>query len=335
MAPPLAVIIATCRRSPLLHRTLTSLAAGQLPPALQRIVVVENGPRLNAEGVVAGLRDRLPLVYQHVPDASKSLALNRALAACRDEFVVFFDDDVRVGERTLRAYAAAVSGRERGLFIGGRCHVDYEQEPPEWLLPYLPLSAKGWSLGPAPRPLAVPHALGFNWGAFARDIQVAGGFDPAHGPGRAVPIGEETRLQEALLHGGVKGVYLPEAEVWHYVPRERCSPEWALRRSELMGFCAGERLATLPARRRRLRLGLCAARMAAYTLVLQLFGARLAPRTHFHFRQRRAWRQGYHRGLRHASRRARELLAATPVSSADTAPRSVVRGGDVRAATPS
>jgi GT2 family glycosyltransferase len=37
-------------------------------------------------------------------------------------------------------------------------------------------------------------------------------------------------LQERLTAAGCEQVYLPEAEVWHYVPTSSCTPAWALHR---------------------------------------------------------------------------------------------------------
>ena len=64
-----------------------------------------------------------------------------------------------------------------------------------------------------------------------------GGFDPRLGPGAhapgagANPTGQERELQLRLLQSGRKPVFVPDARVWHWVPAERCSPEWALERA--------------------------------------------------------------------------------------------------------
>ena len=62
--------------------------------------------------------------YQFHPEANKSGALNAALHELQDGLVVFLDDDVRVGEGFLRAYAAAASGVTHGVFFGGPIHVE-------------------------------------------------------------------------------------------------------------------------------------------------------------------------------------------------------------------
>jgi hypothetical protein len=58
------------------------------------------------------------------------------------------------------------------------------------------------------------------------------------GPGTPAR-GQETDMQSRLLARGVTGYYLPGAVVWHFVPRERCSPAWALSRAEQSGVRDG------------------------------------------------------------------------------------------------
>jgi GT2 family glycosyltransferase len=78
--------------------------------------------------------------------------------------------------------------------------------------------------------------LGFNWAAFAEDLHAVGGFDYRKGPGSPTKsVGQETDMQERLLQAGRHGRYVPGAMVWHYVPRSRCSPDWALERAYRIG----------------------------------------------------------------------------------------------------
>jgi GT2 family glycosyltransferase len=180
----------------------------------------------------------MPVEYLYTDVANKSTSLNGVLRATGNEFLLFFDDDIRLHPDTLLAYATEVSSRVEGAFYGGPCRIDYEEEPPGWLKSFLPPSAVGWSLGDRKEPMARPLALGCNWGAFASDLRAAGGFDERRGPGTNAR-GQESDMQCRLLRRGVAGYYLPGALVWHFVPKERCSPEWALRRAEQAGVRDG------------------------------------------------------------------------------------------------
>jgi len=46
-------------------------------------------------------------------------------------------------------------------------------------------------------------------------------------------------MQRRLLARGLTGVYLPSAIVWHYVPLERCTPQWTIERNYRQGVERG------------------------------------------------------------------------------------------------
>lgn len=110
--------------------------------------------------------------------------------------------------------------------------MDYEEAPPEWLVPSLPFSVRGMDFRQGERP---DEFLGCNWASFKGDLRRAGGFDPNYGPGSPTgSSGQETEMQERLMAQGAERVNVPDAWVWHHVPRSRSSPSyaawWLLRR---------------------------------------------------------------------------------------------------------
>ena len=225
------VVIATAGRPDLLRRTLQSLCECDQPLCYRGTIVVENGDRRGAEEVVASFSARLRCRYLFVETSNKSLSLNVALQACGESLVYLADDDVRFSPGTLEAYAAAAAGISSGRYFGGPTGVDYEIRPPDWLMRYLPISALGWSAKPDGTQDELDF-LGFNWAAFAGDLRRVGGFNINRGPGAASgSTGQESEMQARLRRDGVKSVYVPDAMVWHYVPADRCSPEWAIARA--------------------------------------------------------------------------------------------------------
>ena len=234
---PLYVLIPTHGRAPLLGRTLASLAGCTLPESYVETVVVENGSKAGAEAICRQADPHLRVRYMHVEKANKSHALNEALKALPDEaLVVYLDDDVRLDPRVLDAYARAAKGRTEGQFYGGPVEVDYEVCPIDWIQPYLPPSARGWQMEDGDE----PNFLGANWAAFVGDVSKVGGFDPLRGPGTH-SVGQEHEMQWRLRASGVEPVYLPDALVWHYVPKDRCSAEWLLSRSIRIGKSKGRK----------------------------------------------------------------------------------------------
>jgi hypothetical protein len=235
------IVIVSHDRCHLLERTLASLAEGDLPPEYAGTLVVENGRRFGAEEAVAAASPRLHATYLFETSSSKSRALNRALEQLTDEFIIYLDDDVRVARHTICRYIDAAVAHARGYYFGGQTGADYEEEPPPWLREHLPASATGFSLGEAERNVDRPCFLGFNWAAFARDIRRVGGFPEHIGPGAPCgqTIGEESEVQRHLLATGMKGLYIPNAMVWHYVPKDRCTTAWVKKRCHTSGLVTG------------------------------------------------------------------------------------------------
>ena len=242
MTTRLVALIAACGQPDLLRRTLRSFADCNKPLGYGGVIVVENGRRAGLDVVVGefGPEHRFQYLFSEPPN--KSLALNRALQCIEGALVVFTDDDVCVPKHTLVAYADAAERCRDGEFYGGPIVPDYEDEgPPSWLVRYLPRSAAGWKLDlSAKTPISQPEFIGPNFAAFAGDICRIGGFDTRLGPGRhMVSPGEDTEIQERLLAGGVRGYYLPDAPMRHFVRRGAASPEFALERAERNGIYWG------------------------------------------------------------------------------------------------
>jgi GT2 family glycosyltransferase len=232
------VVLATRERDELLARTLTSLAQCRLPASFAGTLVVENGTRAGAERVVGEAAASLEARYLFEPAGNKSRALNAALAHIDDGLIVFLDDDVRPAAEVIEAYAAAARATGPGYFFGGPVEPDYEAPPPDWLTGFLPPSARPWCPDDA-QLAAKPFFLGFNWAAFASDLRLVGGFDERLGPGTDVGIGDESDLQRRLVASGLTAVCVRQALVHHWVPRVRCSPEWALQRAYRSGIRNG------------------------------------------------------------------------------------------------
>jgi GT2 family glycosyltransferase len=234
------VVIATHGRGPLLARTLATVAECRRPNGFRGVIVVENGGRGDAERVVAAAPAALAAQYLFEPIGNKCRALNAALARIDTGLVVFLDDDVRAEAWVLEAYARAAEGAGRNDFFGGPVEPDYEAPPPEWLTEFLPPSARGWR--PPDDAVALnakPFFLGFNWAAFADGLRAVGGFDERLGPGSDIGIGDESDVQRRLAAAGGRAMSVPDALVHHWVPRARCSPEWALERAYRSGVRTG------------------------------------------------------------------------------------------------
>jgi GT2 family glycosyltransferase len=228
MIKPIYCVIATCQRPSLLKRTLLSIEASRKPENFKGVVVVENGPKSGAQSILQEYVRTLENHYFYLSQANKSLALNHIIGKFGDCLFYFIDDDMRLDPDAICAMAEAFSQIRGRCFLGGPLGVDYESPPPDWLLYYLPYSAKGWQLQASATMLCdSPWFLGGNWAAASGDLCKVGGFPEGIGP-NALSGGEERAIQIELVNDGVSGYYVPQAKVWHYVPEERCSPRFAL-----------------------------------------------------------------------------------------------------------
>jgi len=311
MATTLSVLIATAGdRLDLLERTLASLAECRKPSIYRETVVIENGTRHGVDKVVEKFADSLGARYLFDPLPNKSNALNTALQGMGIALILMLDDDVRLQPDMLIKYAEAAQGSDGGVFYGGPMAIDYEVDPPAWLLAHLPLSARGWQL-PEGKDLGDRCFLGANWAAFADDLRQSGGFDLSRGPGAPWP-GQETEMQQRMRRLGVVARYVPDALVWHYVTADRSTPQWALQRH--YHRCRGK-AATMTdglAGRFKLRLRIAARRLLAMAYSVTAIGG--SPNMAFQAQLRRSMAQGSRDGLkqRHAD------TAACTASTAKT-----------------
>jgi GT2 family glycosyltransferase len=85
-----------------------------------------------------------------------------------------------------------------------------------------------------------PEFIGPNFAAFADDILRVGGFDPRLGPGRQMASpGEDTEIQARLLAHGVRGYYVPDAAMQHFVRAGSTTLQFAAHRAERNGIYWG------------------------------------------------------------------------------------------------
>ena len=295
---PLLIVIPTYKRCDLLDRTLRSLSECRLPPGLEKVIVAENGTKSGADLIVEKYADRLPLIYQFTEKPNKSNALNEVLRKTETEFVLFFDDDVRIHPDILLNYAREVGDKKNGFFLCGRVRVDYEEvPPPAWILDYFPPCVKGWHFNEEKCRMDVPDGLGANWGAFAIDMKEAGGFDERVGPGSGA-IGQESDMMEKLLNRKIIGYYLPDCEVWHFVPKARCSPEWMLSRAYKKNVGDAVRLARDSFAVRTKQELNSRIKLLGIRILLGLFGKQLDIRQRFHYEYRKNCHSGFLKGMK-------------------------------------
>jgi GT2 family glycosyltransferase len=237
------IIMPTYGRSDLLRTTLDTFLGVALPQELGRIWVVENGPPAGAQAICEALFNRLPLGYLYSHAQGLAAARNTGIKASSATFLLFLDDDVRPLAGALDAYVDAFRRYGDRAFYGGPLVPEYaDTPPPAWLAEFLPLSAKGFSLGQDERTVSEDlYFLGGNMALPRGAFQEVPLFEGPCATGTSGGgLGEEARLQRRLVQHGYRGVYVPQAGVRHYVPGERCNTAFVRHRQWRSGYGIGQ-----------------------------------------------------------------------------------------------
>jgi GT2 family glycosyltransferase len=228
--PSRSVIVCayTLDRLELTSRCLEAVLAQQPAPD-QVIAVIDHN-----DALAHALRLRFPSGVEIVPNAGPpglSAARNTGIGVARGEIVAFVDDDA-VPETGWLAGLTDAFADESTVGVGGGAVPTWETAQPGWF-PDEYLWVVGCSYQGQPRRGVVRNPLGCNM-AFRRSVfEAVGGFDLSVGRLGTLPVGcEETELclraVRAISNSQV--VLVEGAEVRHFVPRERGTWRYFVRR---------------------------------------------------------------------------------------------------------
>ena len=238
------IIIPTYNRYQLLKRTLDSLMKSVIPDEYLGTIIVENGGKFGIEKLIDQYPDELKLIYRYYERGNKSDALNNTINSIDNKFVILADDDIRFSNDFLVEYVKAFKKYGKNYYFGGSVAIDYEVQPDEYLLNYLPPSARGFNLGNKDCKHNLPNFVGINFAIHTDLFNKIDGFNPDFGPGnKLLSVGDETQLQNDLISQGYSGIYIAESKVWHYVPKERSTKSFCLERVFKTGIYVGYKLA--------------------------------------------------------------------------------------------
>lgn len=234
----ISILIAVESHSARICHTLESLSECERPESKFSVVVVENGDKKCLEKEIVGFQEKLPVVYGFTTNRGKSAGLNYGIKnlCSTADFIIFTDDDIRFKKDWIRKYEVAFKKWGTGHYFGCAFKVEYEEPPDPLWKAKLPRSARGaddslFACGNK------KTFFGCNWAATRKDLCAAGLFDGDYGPGsRTGATGQETNMQNRLRQNGIQEVFVPNNPVWHFVPKEKCSPEWVKERAKRIGI---------------------------------------------------------------------------------------------------
>jgi glycosyltransferase involved in cell wall biosynthesis len=217
----LSVIICTYNRRDHLRNVLTSLAGQELSHAIEwDIVVVDNNSTDDTHEVTKAFSDTSPVPVHYAREEKQGLshARNRGIVESRGRYVAFIDDDAIADPHWVSALYGALKESDCDC-VGGRIYLKPERELPRWLNKDLWGFLGHLDYGDKVLSLDRTHTLFGGNMAFSRAVfESTGLFNPDYGrKGNDNFGGEEYELFLRLLNNGGKGVYAPEAVIYHVI----------------------------------------------------------------------------------------------------------------------
>jgi glycosyltransferase involved in cell wall biosynthesis len=223
-----SVIISTYNREDSLRDTLRSLA-GLSTKESWELIVVDNNSTDNTRAVVAEAASGFPVELRYLFEAEqgKFAALNKAILASRGEIIATTDDDALIEPDWLDRAAEGL-GRFNCDFVGGKVLPIWGGTRPEWLpdrpglhwavIALLDLGAESVEFGCD----RIPWPLGVNEVTRRDAFTRVGLFDNNLGRKAGTLRNQANREWHLRARAaGVRGFYVPEMVVHHYVPADR------------------------------------------------------------------------------------------------------------------
>jgi cellulose synthase/poly-beta-1,6-N-acetylglucosamine synthase-like glycosyltransferase len=205
--PSVSIIVPAFDEAVVIERAIRSLAASDYPEL--EVVVVDDGSEDGTGNLVEGLRlERVRVIRQQ--NAGKAAALNRGIAAARNEVIVMVDADTVFEPTSLRRVVAPLVAREVGAVsgntkVGNRRGLLGRWQHIEYVIGFNLDRRLFDVLRCMP---TVPGAIG----AFRREALADVGSVSAD------TLAEDTDLTMAIGRAGWEVVYAEEARAWTEAP---------------------------------------------------------------------------------------------------------------------
>lgn len=220
-----SIVVCTYNRAESLRATLINIIQQEYEDL--EIIVVDNNSQDHTREVVASLSSSVyPIKYYVESRQGLSYARNLGVDEASGEIVLFLDDDaIPLKKDWVERIASVYHDSEVGVAGGDLLPVWPEaDEEPKWLPKSLrsPLGLTNFSYQETTTLSYPTYPWGANISFRKKDILALGGFCTELGRvGYNLLGGEETDLCMRLEKAGKKILYVPEAEVQHFISKEK------------------------------------------------------------------------------------------------------------------
>jgi len=228
-----SIIVPTRNRSQMLEMSIKSLISQNYPFLDYEIIIVDNGSHDNTKNVVEKYISTNPnhnirYIFEPVPGLLSGR--HRGAFEAKGDILIFVDDDIIAKNVWLLAIMKEFQNVNVHM-VGGPCLPFFELEPPEWIFHYFNYSNNKITCGALSilkfgvmRTKINPRFIwGLNFSIRKKTLFDLGGFHPDGMPQELIAYrGDgETGLSQKAIDKGINAMYVHEATVYHYIPKER------------------------------------------------------------------------------------------------------------------
>ncbi|MBS0455334.1 MAG: glycosyltransferase family 2 protein [Proteobacteria bacterium] len=242
LQPKLTVILCTHNRQEFLKKCLASLATQSCAAEHFEVLIVDNASSDSTSEVSADFVNQHSNFRYHMePKLGLARARNAGLERTNAPLAAFTDDDaIPANDWVERILARFDDLPENIVLLAGEIDPIWESARPDWLTDSLlrPMSAHlGWDT--IARPLRGNEwVCEVNCCYRTEVIKRYGGFPEALGRKGELLLSGENYVNDQIFADGYRSFFDPAIRVRHFIPAERITKTWLMRRSFWQGITA-------------------------------------------------------------------------------------------------
>jgi glycosyltransferase involved in cell wall biosynthesis len=238
--PELSVIVCTYNRSEYLPDLLESIKKQDFNRDRFELIIIDNNSTDPTSTISKDFINRSPDLnarYYLETNSGLSFARNRGIKESKGEVLVFVDDDAVAVPDYLLSIAEYFKSHSNIAAGGGKILPRYENEPPDWMTPFLLPVVSALDMGDKIRYFpAKKYPIGANM-FFRREVfDKVGMFNPNLGRKGKKLLGGEEKDMFLRMGSSQKIVYLPEACIFHIVPKKRLEQSYITEMAYGVGY---------------------------------------------------------------------------------------------------
>jgi len=234
----ISVCICTFHRPVLLSKALAGVTGQVTESAFTfEVVVVDNDHRRSAEEIVRLLQqgNATKIIYDCEPEQNIALARNRAIRNATGNLLVFVDDDEFPEPTWLEKLFDAQKVYSADGVLGPVIPF-YEGTPPEWLVRSGLCVRPSFTTG-----TTLKNSKYMRTGNVLFCRKIIDGLELPFNPRLGRSGGEDTDFFDHMLHAGRFFVWCNEARVFEFVPKERQTRCYLVKRAFIRGVTSADR----------------------------------------------------------------------------------------------